>query len=257
MTDPKHTDPTPESQPRLYGELASWWPLLSAPEDYAEEALFYRRLLEEASVHPLREVLELGSGGGNNASHLKAHWKLTLVDRSPAMLAVSRALNPECEHREGDMRTVRLGQAFDAVFIHDAATYLLSAEAVRAATATAFAHCRPGGAVLFCPDETRESFEPYSKEGGHDGEGRSLRYLEWVWDPDPSDDTIVGDFAYMLREGEQVRVVHDRHVCGMLPRATWLEALRHAGFEAEARPFEHSEIPPGSKEVFLGRRPAG
>src|SRR3972149_1508073 len=59
-------------------------------------------------------VLELGSGGGNNASHMKAHFKLTLVDRSPAMLAVSRALNPECEHLEGDMRTLRLGRGFDA-----------------------------------------------------------------------------------------------------------------------------------------------
>jgi hypothetical protein len=26
--------------PKLYGELASWWPLLSSPDDYAEEAAF-------------------------------------------------------------------------------------------------------------------------------------------------------------------------------------------------------------------------
>lgn len=26
--------------PRLYGELASWWTLLSAPEEYEEEAAF-------------------------------------------------------------------------------------------------------------------------------------------------------------------------------------------------------------------------
>jgi hypothetical protein len=34
--------------PALYDELAEWWPLVSAPEDYAEEAALYRRLLEEA-----------------------------------------------------------------------------------------------------------------------------------------------------------------------------------------------------------------
>lgn len=27
--------------PKLYGELASWWPLLSDPADYAEEAATY------------------------------------------------------------------------------------------------------------------------------------------------------------------------------------------------------------------------
>lgn len=28
---------------KLYGDLASWWPLLSAPADYAEEAAFFER----------------------------------------------------------------------------------------------------------------------------------------------------------------------------------------------------------------------
>lgn len=48
---------------------------------------------------------------------------MTLVDLSPEMLTTSCALNPECEHLPGDMRTVRLGRLFDAVFIHDAIIY--------------------------------------------------------------------------------------------------------------------------------------
>jgi hypothetical protein len=36
------------------------------------------------------------------------------------MLAVLRRLNPECDHRRGDMRAGRLGRAFDAAFVHDA-----------------------------------------------------------------------------------------------------------------------------------------
>ncbi len=106
--------------PRLYGDLASWFHLLTAPEDYEEEAELYRRLLIETAQDPVESVLELGSGGGNNASHLKRHFTLTLVDRSPGMLELSRGLNPECEHVEGDMRTVRLGRMFEAVFVHDA-----------------------------------------------------------------------------------------------------------------------------------------
>ena len=102
--------------PKPYAELAEWWPLLSAPEEYADEAAEYRRIILDAVDGDVGHVLELGSGGGNNASHLKTAFAMTLVDRSPAMLAVSRRLNPELEHLEGDMRTVRLGRTFDAVF---------------------------------------------------------------------------------------------------------------------------------------------
>ena len=175
---------------KMYGELAEWWPLLSAPEDYAEEAAFYARTLLEAGDPPPRTVLELGSGGGNNAWHLKAHFALTLVDPSPGMLAVSRALNPDCEHVRGDMRTVRLGHEFDAVFVHDAVCYMTSDDDLRRAMETAFVHCRPGGVALFCPDHLRENFVPPTDHGGHDGDdGRGLRYLEWTWDPDPADGT--------------------------------------------------------------------
>ena len=93
-----------EHQYKLYGELASWWPLLSRPEDYDDDADCIWRLLTEACETPPETVLELGSGGGNTASHLKARARLTLVDRSEGMVQVSRALNPECEHLVGDMR---------------------------------------------------------------------------------------------------------------------------------------------------------
>lgn len=36
----------PQKDLFMYGRMASWWPLLSAPADYAEEADFYRRILE-------------------------------------------------------------------------------------------------------------------------------------------------------------------------------------------------------------------
>ena len=50
-----------EESPRLYRELADWWPLLSAPEDYAEEAAEYTRLILDASNGEARTVVELGS----------------------------------------------------------------------------------------------------------------------------------------------------------------------------------------------------
>lgn len=245
-----------DGAPRLYGDLASWWPLLSSPADYAEEAAFYERTLAAACHPPTRTLLELGSGGGNNASHLKARFDVTLVDPSPGMLEVSRALNPECEHTEGDMRTVRLGDAFDCVFIHDAIVYMTTESDLRKAIETAFVHCRPGGAALFAPDHVRENFRPSTEHGGHDGGSRSLRYLEWTWDPDPADTTYVVDYAYLLRESDgSVRVEHDRHIEGLFARADWLRLVSEVGFRPSVVPFEHSELEAGAHEMFVGRKP--
>lgn len=248
--------PPSEDVLRMYADLAGWWPLLSAPEDYAEEAAFYRRALLDASSRPVRTVLELGSGGGNNASHLKAHFRLTLVEPSPGMRAVSEALNPECEHVEGDMRTVRLGRVFDAVFVQDAVCYMTTEADLRRAAETAFVHCAPGGAALFAPDHVRETFRPSTEHGGHDGaDGRGLRYLAWTRDPDPEDTTYLVDYAFLLREADgTVRVAHDRHVEGLFARADWLRVLAGAGFEPTVVPFTHPEID-RPLDVFVGRRP--
>jgi trans-aconitate methyltransferase len=148
-----------DSAPRMYTDLAPWWPLISPPDEYVEEAAEAARHLRAAAI-PVRDVLELGSGGGNNAVHLSEWFTMTLVDLNAAMLEVSRALNPGCEHVVGDMRTVRLDRTFDAVFVHDAVCYLLTEDDVLACLVTAREHCRPGGIVVVVPDETAESWVP-------------------------------------------------------------------------------------------------
>jgi SAM-dependent methyltransferase len=242
--------------PKLYGELAPWFHLLTSPVDYEEEAELYRRLLVEHADGPVETVLELGSGGGNNASHLKRHFKLTLVDRSTGMLELSRGLNPELEHVEGDMRTVRLDRTFDAVFVHDALAYILSEPDLQAVFETAFAHCKPGGSALFVPDYVQETFAPRTSHGGHDSEDgrRGLRYVEWVRaDPSHAPRHIV-DFAYLLRDGESVRVEQDRHVCGLFPRETWLRRLDATGFDVEVVEPQYDDEPAGQVIFACQRR---
>lgn len=246
------------SLPKLYTDLADWWPILSRPQDYAEEAEFYKNAVFSAFDIPPRTMLELGCGGGNNASHLKKHFEMTLVDIAPGMLEVSRKLNPECEHFRGDMRDVRLNRTFDVVFIHDAIGYMATTENLRKAVETAYVHCRPGGVALFAPDCVKETFRPATSHGGHDGANRALRYLSWTWDPDPNDDTCICDMVYLLRdENNKVQSIHDRHVMGLFARAEWLELIGAAGFEPEAVPHVHSETAPDATDVFVGRKPAG
>ena len=126
-------------------------------------------------------MLELGSGGGNNASHMKDSFKLTLTDLSEDMLNISRRLNPECEHIRGDMRTCGCNGQIRCVFIQDAISYIKTVEDLRRTLETAFIHCKKGGVALFAPDYTRETFKPSTRHGGHDGDDHGMRYLEWTW----------------------------------------------------------------------------
>ena len=236
---------------KMYSELADWWPLLSDVEEYAEEAAVFRDLLI-AHQPATRTILELGSGGGNNAAHLKEWFSLTLSDLSEDMLEVSRGLNPECVHVQGDMRTLRLGKCFDAIFVHDAIMYMATEEDLYRVFETAMAHCRDGGVALFAPDWVTETFEPKTGNGGHDGEDRALRYLEWVHDPDIEDTVYCTEYAIVLWSREEgSRVVYDHHEEGIFPKETWLELLRNAGFEPHtvADPLEPDRV------LFVGRKP--
>ena len=217
----------------MYSDLAPWFHLLTHPSDYWDEAAFVSHVVDEVGDGTSRTLLELGSGGGNNASHLKARFDCTLTDLSPEMLALSRTLNPECEHLEGDMRTLRLGRTFDVVFIHDAISYLTSEADLHAAIETAFVHVRPGGVVILTPDATTEIFKPKTDHGGHDGEdGRSLRYLEWTHAPEPGTWTYVTDYAIVARgPGDELRLVHDQHTLGLFPEATWRRLIADVGLE--------------------------
>lgn len=234
----------------MYEEIADWFHLLTAPDEYIEDAALILELLTETIGAPPRTLLELGSGGGNNASHLRASIELTLVDLSPAMLEQSRSINPGVEHIVGDMRTVRLARTFDAVLIHDAIAYMTTEADLRAAMDTAFVHLRPGGAAILAPDHVRETFIPQTDHGGGDGpDGRGMRYLEWSYDPDPTDEQVVTQYAYLLRGPDgSVRVVGDTHLEGLFRRDTWLRLMGEVGFETR------SVIDPWERDIFIGRR---
>jgi SAM-dependent methyltransferase len=238
----------------MYSDLAPWFHLLTHPSDYEDEAAFVGRVVDDVGLHESRTLLELGSGGGNNASHLKARFECTLTDIAPEMLALSRTLNPECEHLEGDMRTLRLGRTFDVVFIHDAISYLTTEDDLRAALETAALHARPGGLVILTPDATTEIFRPQTDHGGHDGEDeRSLRYLEWTHAAVGT--TYAVDYLIIARgPGDELRVVHDRHTLGLFPRATWERLIAAAGLElvdtTVENPYELEQA------AFVARRPA-
>ncbi len=240
---------------RFYGDLASWWPLISPFSEYEGEATFLRTLFPATSDLRMT-MLELGSGGGSNAFYLKRDFTMTLVDVSPQMLEVSTNLNPECEHLQGDMRTLRLGRVFDTVFVHDGIDYMTTEADLRAALQTAFEHCSVGGTAIFVPDATTEIFMPDCDVGGTDGDdGRAVRFMNWTHDPDPTDSWIATEYAFVLKSPSgSVTAVHETHKTGLFDRATWMRLLEEVGFDAH-RVVEITDDEYTPRDVFVATRP--
>jgi hypothetical protein len=117
---------------------------------------------------------------------------------------------------------------------------------------TAFVHTRPGGAALFAPDCVRETFRDHANLMTADDGPRSLRGVEWAWDPDPADDTFTVEYALLLRDGGLVSSVHDRHQEGLFARELWTRLLEGVGFAVDVAPRPLDDD--STDEVFVGRR---
>ncbi len=237
---------------QLYSELTDWYDLVDPVVDHEREAGVYGAALA-ALVPGAKTLLELGAGAGNNAWWLKGSWACTLTDLSEPMLARSRAQNPTCEHLTGDMRTLRLGRTFDVVLVHDAVMYMTTEAELEAAALTAFVHTRPGGGALFVPDVVRETFAEGTELLEGDAGSRSVRTLAWTWDPDPADTEFRTDYVFALREAGTVRTVHDQHLEGLFPIATWERVLRAVGFEVATTSRDIGEV--ARVTCFECRRP--
>lgn len=223
---------------RLYGDLAWLWPLMSPPDEYAEEAARWREVLREKLGPGRHAVLELGVGGGHNLSHLTAEFEATAVDLSDAMLAQCRALNPGVPTCVGDMRSVRLDRTFAAVLLHDAVSHMLTEEDVAAVFETAAAHLDKGGVVIASPDRYRENFLPPETEHvTNASDTLRVTWFEYTHDPDPDDTVVEHVFTYLIASADGLRIEHDRLHTGLFPQSTWLRLMDQAGFTPEVRTF--------------------
>jgi hypothetical protein len=239
---------------KLYTDLTPWYHLIDPVADHDDEARHYVETFGHAVDGPTETLLELGAGAGNNAHFLERSYRCTLTDVSERMLALSRSQNPQCEHLQGDMRSLRLGRTFDAVLIHDAIAYMTTEDDLLSAITTAFLHARPGGAAIFAPDFLRDTFHEKTLFIEGDDGSRALRGIEWCWDPHPHDSTYSVEYGFLLREGGRVTMAHDRHLEGLFAEADWYRLLEQAGFvvETDKRAVQAGE----ADRIFVCRRPA-
>jgi SAM-dependent methyltransferase len=223
---------------RLYKDLAFLMPIITPPEEYAEEASYWRAVLREKLGEGRHDILELGSGGGHNLSHLTGDFVATAVDLSEPMLAQCRKLNFEVETHVGDMRHVRLGRRFSAVLIHDAISLMVTETDLSKTFETAAAHLKPGGIIITAPDHFAESFySPTTETATHHAQGMDVTYFEFTHDPDPADTAIESIMVFLINDQKGLRVEYDRHIMGLFPKSTWIHLLEQAGFAVEQRSF--------------------
>lgn len=227
---------------KLYNELASWWPLMSPHTEYEEEAELYLEIIRR--YHPdIQKAVEFGSGGGSNAFYLKRNFSMTLTDLSPEMLEVSRELNPDCEHIQGDMRYLDLGDEFDLVFIHDAITHFTDKADLLEVMQNAKKHLNEKGILMIMTDQFEETFKPVTDHGGIDQGKRGMRYLEWTYDTDPDDHKTETEYVYVMRnEDGGIAREFDRSESGLFSMPEWEELLAQAGFQAHFERVEYTEV---------------
>lgn len=223
---------------------------ISPVEQYEKEANILINAVNRHSRTPIRSALNLGCGGGHLDYYFKHAFRITGVDLSPGMLDLARRLNPEAHYVLGDMRSVRLGETFDAVFIGDSIAYMLSEDELLAAFETAAAHLNSGGVVCSYIELTPSNFQQNSTEtASHTRDGISVTLVENIFQPDPQSPLYELALVYLIRQNGSVRFEVDSHLCAMYEVQIWLDVMRRAGFD----PSVGDEVAPGIP-IVLGRK---
>ncbi len=142
----------------VFGGYSRYYDLLYRGKDYAGEARYVHDLLTAHSP-AARSLLEIGCGTGAHAAELAAlGYSVTGIDLSEGMLGAAdirkSSLRAEVSARlsfaHGDARTVRLGEAFDAVIsLFHVMSYQTTNEDLAAAFTTVREHLAPGGVFIF------------------------------------------------------------------------------------------------------------
>jgi SAM-dependent methyltransferase len=213
-----------------------------ASREYAHYCQQVAGLIRQHAKRPATTLLDLGCGGGKNVLNLRREFTVSGIDVSPAMLAQAKELNPDCTFVQGDMRTCRLGQVFDAVLMDDAISHMSCRSDFVAAFHTAHAHLHPGGVLVATPDVTTETFQQnrtITTTATRDG--LEVVFVENVYDPEPMDEQYETTILYLIREQGRLRIETDRWTMGVFSLDTWRHVLRETGFEVHEGPYKAGE----------------
>ena len=146
---------------KVFGDYARYYNLLYKNKDYASESRFVLDRLQDNGCTP-RTLLDLGCGTGKHALEMAWHGMTVKgVDMSDTMLSMGKneiqriTQNTQTaiilpELHQGDVRSIRLNQTFDAATsLFHVMSYQNTEEDALAELETAKQHLKRGGIFLF------------------------------------------------------------------------------------------------------------
>jgi SAM-dependent methyltransferase len=223
---------------RAYSDLAWTEPIIAPPEDYAEETEAYVKAIKEHSKIEAKTLLHLGCGAGINDYTFKRHFKVTGVDISENMIENARNLNPEIVYLRGDMRTIKLGESFDAVAIPDSIGYMTTLKDLRKAVITTYKHLKPDGVLLIMAN-IKEQFKQNSFVYTGSKGNVEITLFENNYISARTETTYEATLIFLIRREGKLEIHTDRHIIGIFNLKTWLDLLKEVGFEVKHMKMEH------------------
>jgi len=198
---------------------ASTYDVLYGDKDYEAEVDVLETLFSRHAPFRIKSVLDLGCGTGSHAIPLaRRGYAVTGVDMSPDMLARGRGKLTDgdlhVDLREGDIRSYRDGQEYDAVIMMFAVLgYQRTNADVVDALRTVAAHLRAGGVFVadFWYGPAVLSLGPGSRQKTIvDGTKKVFRFARGVCDE--SRHTCMVTYDVLATEGGHVlSEVHEDH----------------------------------------------
>ncbi|MGE3319013.1 MAG: class I SAM-dependent methyltransferase [Candidatus Berkiella sp.] len=141
----------------VFADYSKYYDLLYQDKNYQGEADFIDTLLQKYGNKPIK-LLELGSGTGKHACLLaNKGYNIVGIDQSATMLelagrllAQNQAVAKNIRLFEGDVRTFKIAEQFDAVIsLFHVLSYQTTNNDIEAMFATAKNHLLPGGIFIF------------------------------------------------------------------------------------------------------------
>lgn len=228
-----------KKQWRAYTDLAWTDSIIAPPKDYAEETEQFVKAIKENSHIETKTLLHLGCGAGGHDYTFKKHFKVTGVDISEEMLELAKEVNPEIKYICGDMRTVNLGESFDAVAIPDSIMHMITLDDLRKTINTASQHLKPGGVLLIVAhikEEFRDNNFVYTGSKGD----IEITIFENNTILKPDRTTYEAVVVYLIRRKGKLEVHSDVCTGGLFPLATWLSLFKAQKFEVHQIKLEHA-----------------
>jgi SAM-dependent methyltransferase len=228
------------------------WPIISPPEDYVEAAEFFANTIKKHSRIITKTLLNLGCGGGHEDNTLKKYFDITGVDINKEILALAKNLNLEVIYHQGDMRSIRLGELFDAAIITDAINAMTTKEDLHRAFITAYEHLKPGGVFLTFAEIIVGKFKQNKTLCSTHSKGNlEIAFIQNYYDPNSIDTSYEATFVFLIRKEGELEVQIDHALCGIFELETWLNLLKEVGFEVEQRKLELSTMSEGESIPVL------